>query len=415
MAAIDSLQNDLLSLIGNLVRRAEDFLQKLGAAERAPSGRPSHFASLLDTPADAIGLYDARGDLARVNQALIDLFGLDRDPAYFSRPLIQRARALRIRDWQTGRRLALEELPPMRALRGEWLAGSTAMDLRACTLDGCELDVIGSAAPLQDADGGIVGAVAVCRDITSRRELEHERITMMDLVAHDLRQPLNKVQLASHLMRQELARGKALRRAEMQVFLDYTDAGIEQLNRMIEDLREVAGVESGQLDVVLVPIDLADIAHEVASTAALVAGRPLIVEAPKQPVIANADRGRIAQVLTNLLTNAFTYSPPLAPVYLRLRRTHGQARFEVRDKGPGIPKEAQPHIFERFYRVRDRQTQPSAEGGLGLGLYICRHYIHGHGGEIGVTSRVGRGSTLWFTLPLAEKPSSKAAKPAVSA
>jgi signal transduction histidine kinase len=109
---------------------------------------------------------------------------------------------------------------------------------------------------------------------------------------------------------------------------------------------------------------------------------------------------RIAQVLTNLLTNAYKYSPANAAVWLRLRRSRGEVRVEVTDEGPGIPPEEQPYIFERFYRVPGIKAQQGAGGGLGLGLYLCFHLVQSHGGRIGVDSEVGRGSTFWFTLPL---------------
>jgi signal transduction histidine kinase len=129
-------------------------------------------------------------------------------------------------------------------------------------------------------------------------------------------------------------------------------------------------------------------------------GTMIHIQAPKRRVMAVVDRMRIAQVLTNLLTNAYKYSPANTAVRLRLQRRRGEARVEVHDEGPGIPLEAQAHLFERFYHVPGIKAQQGAGSGLGLGLYLCFRLLQLHGGRIGVESMVGRGSTFWFTLPL---------------
>ena len=151
----------------------------------------------------------------------------------------------------------------------------------------------------------------------------------------------------------------------------------------------------------------------------------LHVNLPNEPVMVEADRDRIAQVLANLLSNADKYSPVDRPITLTLRLEHSasldrdianagdadiavspgvgawQARVLVQDEGPGIPKEEQEHIWDRFHRVRGIHAQSSGGAGLGLGLYISRQIIEQHGGTIGVDSTPGKGSTFWFTLPQA--------------
>jgi NtrC-family two-component system sensor histidine kinase KinB len=120
----------------------------------------------------------------------------------------------------------------------------------------------------------------------------------------------------------------------------------------------------------------------------------LSVEEPPAPIEIRADADRIAVVLANLLANAVRHTPPGGSVVARLRGTGDGARFEVQDTGEGIPPQYQDRIFDRFFQV------PGAHrGGVGLGLYISREVVRAHGGEMGATSRVGEGSTFWFTLP----------------
>src|SRR5262249_4192078 len=107
-----------------------------------------------------------------------------------------------------------------------------------------------------------------------------------------------------------------------------------------------------------------------------------------------ADPERVALVLSNLVSNAVRHTPAGGQITLRARPTNGWVRFEVSDTGAGIAAEYQTHLFEKFFRV----PGTSADG-AGLGLFIAKEIVEGHGGEIGVKSEEGRGSTFWFTLP----------------
>jgi signal transduction histidine kinase len=120
-------------------------------------------------------------------------------------------------------------------------------------------------------------------------------------------------------------------------------------------------------------------------------------ESVEEPLVLG-DRGRLAQVLVNLLENALKYSPMGGPVRVTLTRAGPEVLVSVSDSGIGIPADQQAHLFERFFRARNAPI--SGFGGLGLGLYICRHIVERHGGRIWVESEVGHGSTFRFTLPV---------------
>jgi signal transduction histidine kinase len=120
------------------------------------------------------------------------------------------------------------------------------------------------------------------------------------------------------------------------------------------------------------------------------------------------DAKRVKQVLGNLLSNALKYSAPERPVALRLRRAAGEAIIEVRDEGPGIPPDAIPHLFERFYRVPGIDVRSGSQTGLGLGLFLSQAIVLRHGGRIDVDTEVGRGSTFSVALPLAEEATERA-------
>jgi signal transduction histidine kinase len=119
------------------------------------------------------------------------------------------------------------------------------------------------------------------------------------------------------------------------------------------------------------------------------------------PVVADADR--IGQVVTNYVTNALKYSPDDQPVVIRVARCGTHADVSVEDHGPGLPALEQARVWERFYQAEGPRVHSSGPGaGLGLGLHICKTIIELHGGAVGVDSAVGKGSTFWFTLPVAD-------------
>ncbi len=369
--------------------------------ERELAARASQIEGMFKAMRDGVTVTDLQGRILLSNPAFHRLFAIDRDPDYLSRLPEERAALVRMSDPASGRLLSADELPIMRAIHGVVLADSGAIDVHAWALDGRELDLNVSAAPFHDDREQIVGGLTVYRDVTRRRQLERERVNMVNMVSHELKHPLNIQQLAGGLIRSYFEHDEAPKQQALVETLDMLDTGVTQMGRLVSDLVEAAALETGQLALSLAPTDVAELARRVSDEQRLVAGRSLDVDTPKRQVMANVDAMRITQVLVNLLTNAFKYSPAGSPVRLRLRRAHGQARFEVRDAGPGIPYEAQQRIFERFYRVSGIKVQQGAGMGLGLGLYICRQLVELHGGRLDVDSQVGRGATFWFTLPLA--------------
>jgi signal transduction histidine kinase len=134
----------------------------------------------------------------------------------------------------------------------------------------------------------------------------------------------------------------------------------------------------------------------------IVPTRTIHLETPQEKhMCVYADADRLVQVVTNYLTNALKYSPADRPVEVCLHTDGLIAQVSVRDEGPGLPPTEHERIWKRFYRVPGMDVQSGSGGGLGVGLHLCRMIIELHGGQVGVDSRPGEGSTFWFTLPLA--------------
>jgi signal transduction histidine kinase len=176
------------------------------------------------------------------------------------------------------------------------------------------------------------------------------------------------------------------------------------LNGLVDDLRTLALADAGQLKLNLTPTDPAVLVHSVVAQFAPQAEAKHIrlraEVAPNLPSL-SLDSQRIAQVLGNLLGNALRHTPTGGRVECRVTADTPAPRevtFTISDTGSGIPSDALPHLFERFYRV-DR-SRSRADGGTGLGLAIAKQLVEAHGGRIGVTSAPGQGTQVTFTLPV---------------
>jgi signal transduction histidine kinase len=245
----------------------------------------------------------------------------------------------------------------------------------------------------------LFNAIAVLL-VRTRREREHHlalnrlREELLYSVAHELRAPLAVLENALDI----LAEGYAdLPADEFAKLMGSAQRTAGRLRTLMEDLLSAGSIQAGHFRVELRPVELREIVSEAVDGVQPTLserGQRLETDLP-DGIVVKADRRYARQVLANLIGNASRYGPPGSAIRVRAENASGQVRVAVDDTGPGIPKEEQSRLFERFYRSR-------AEGpGIGLGLAIAKGIVEAHGGRIGVDSEPGAGTSVWFTLPAA--------------
>lgn len=233
-------------------------------------------------------------------------------------------------------------------------------------------------------------------EVGALRELNRVKSEFVARASHELRTPLAGIKRLAEILARDDLKIDAPTQREFLLEINHSS---DRLARIVEELLTLARIEAGRLETRREPVEVEEIiAHVVTQFRKQFPERAIDIDVPRELPPVSADAERLGDVLTNLLSNALKYSGPKQPVVVRAERQNGQIHIAVRDQGIGIPADAQPRIFERFYRVDNALTR--RVGGAGLGLYICKSYVEAMGGSMRFQSELGRGSTFEFNLPL---------------
>jgi PAS domain S-box-containing protein len=345
--------------------------------------------SIVDSVVEALLLVAPDQRLVRVNHQFEGLFGLAASQV-------------------TGRRL--DELQPMvkrvfadpAALAARVSAAAEDSDARFTETfvqkwpQERQLELVST--PVR-SDGVYQGRLYGFRDVTQERELDRMKTEFVSQVSHELRTPLTAIKGFTDMILDGDA-GEV--NEEQEEYLKIVKGNVDRLVSLINDLLDVARIESGRIKLNVEPLDLSEIIELVVATL-----RPLIEDkdqtitvelAPHLPM-ARGDHDRVLQVLTNLVSNAYKYTPAGGAIRVEASAAGDLVRVAVHDTGIGIAPEDLARLFTRFYRVDSSLTREI--GGTGLGLSIVKSIVELHGGSVSVESTSGAGSTFAFTLPVA--------------
>ncbi len=223
-----------------------------------------------------------------------------------------------------------------------------------------------------------------------------KREELLAIVSHDLRTPISAVLLNTDLLLAECAGEEG---SPERKHLEAIKHSAKRLGRMVGDLLDLSSIDSGHLSLELERLQMAAMVME-----ALEMLRPLAMEKSQQldvqlagedcPVL--CDRGRVVQVLSNLVGNSIKFTPPEGAIAVRSERRGSEVRVSVSDTGPGMTPAVLSHVFDPYWTAPD-----AASPGLGLGLFIAKSIVEAHGGRIWAETQRGVGSTFYFSLPAA--------------
>ena len=258
---------------------------------------------------------------------------------------------------------------------------------------------------LEQKSGELQAATAELKAANVRlQELDRMKDEFVSTVSHELRTPLTSIRAFSEILHANLD----LPRGQRQEFLAIVVKETERLTRLINDLLDIAKIESGRMEWHVAPHDLRDLVSEAAASVSQLMrehGVTLVQHMPAQAATALVDRDRVQQVIINLLSNACKFCPEQAGrVEARLEHIDGGLRLTVRDNGQGIPAEHLERVFDKFHQLDGGDS--GTEKGTGLGLAICRGIVEHHGGRIWAESFSDLGATFVCEIPAGNQPGS---------
>ena len=332
-------------------------------------------------------------------------------PVSFNREAVRILEALRIPDRPMedllelmtvrradGREISLQELPFAQFLS----IGDTvrAEDIVLSVPDGRSITILANVTPIRSEGGDVVSVVATMQDLTALQELERLRAEFLAMVSHELRAPLTSIKGSAATV---LGSPSTLGSTEMIQFFNIIDRQADHMSGLINNLLDMARIETGSLSVRPEPVAVATLMDQARDTFLSGGGNHTIrVDLPSDLPWVIADPLRMVQVLGNLLSNAARHSPATAPITMIASHEDYHVAVSVADEGAGLPPERLPYLFRKFSRLEGAERGAVA-GGSGLGLAICKGIVQAHGGRIWAESDgPGLGARFTFTIPVVE-------------
>jgi two-component system, NtrC family, sensor histidine kinase KinB len=363
-------------------------LREQGRAE-AEALQRAQLSALLGNLSEGVAVVEPGGRIVVLNDAARTILGFWGDEHTLGALHLLDARDVE------GRQLNPDQRPLMRALAGEQFVDYEIVRVRG---DGEQRSVMSTGTCVKDADGNVVLAIVVFRDVTDLRRLESLRDEHLSLVSHDLRNPLNALMMSVALLKRQDAGAGPLTSAGRLSGLERAERSVKRMSSMLEELAETTQLESHGPALGDHTCELREVVASAVDGMDDTSSHRITIDTDSAVTYAVlGDAARLERVVVNLLTNALKYSSADAPVVVRLKNEGKFAVVEVVDRGIGIGPESRGRLFERYFRTQ--RGMDSAQG-LGLGLYISRLIVEAHGGHITVASELDKGSTFSMLMPL---------------
>lgn len=396
VGTLATVLNQLIEWVGNRTKSLENSRDTL---EKRVQERTQELNAIIDSLGNGLIVSDPKGRIIRANPAIREMFQLKETMI----------------DGQLVKDLFEEVVTQLIEQNQAHPEKSLSADL---TLPDNRIGQVTATAIISEeitADHRIkaAGTVLLIRDVTTEKAVDQMKTDFISTVSHELRTPLTSVlgfakiiqkKLETILLPAVVSEDKKIHRASRQVKenLNIIISEGERLTSLINDVLDIAKIESGKVEWNMEAISLKSVVEQaIAATSVLAQNNNIILKAdidPDLPTIV-ADQGRLIQVVINLISNAVKFTRE-GSVICQVKRTEDELRINVIDTGMGIREEDQPKVFEKFKQVGEIMTDKPQ--GTGLGLPICKQIVEHHGGRIWVESQIDVGSTFSVALPLRE-------------
>jgi PAS domain S-box-containing protein len=386
--AVQSRERELAAALDD----SRDMAAVTAESRRRVEAAHADLLATIETVPAALMIFNADGSVRLRNRAATDVFGIEpQNPQ------------LRDNYWGRFKRVAkdgslipADQWVSARALRGETVQNQ---ELEIHHPDGRVFPILASGAPLRNELGHIAGAVVAFQDIGRMRDIDRMKDEFVSIVSHELRTPLTSIRGSVQLV---LDVPGSVPDPEHQQLLQIALNNCERLVRIINDILDVAKIESGNITLHKKPCQVAEIvrqAVQVVDGPARVANVMLDVKIPASLRPVMVDQDRIVQALINLLSNAVKFAPAGTTVAVTVIGSERTITISVADQGEGIAPENLNRLFRKFQQVDSSSSRK--KGGTGLGLAITKALVEQHGGKISVASELNKGTRFSFTLPVA--------------
>lgn len=357
-------------------------------------------ASIVETAGDAILTFNLDHEIATWNKGAEMIYGYSSDEAKGMSFLVL------FRD---------PDKDEIRELTGKVNQEQVTIFKEMIHLDknGKHIEVYLSLSPIWNKKGNVSCYSVIAKDITEikkkeqqlfisqleiqkRKELEIKKDEFIGIASHELKTPLTSVKAYIQLLERQIM-NHSLKESQVLPYLSKSKTYIKRLELLVNDLLDVSKIQAGKMVYNMKPFDVDEMLKEAIDFIRPLSEKHHIVIAEKANTTVVADKLKIEEVITNFLTNAIKYSPDNKDIIVSAQANGNDLTVSVTDQGIGISKQNIPHLFERYYRVKDNTFRFT---GLGIGLFISKVIIDAHNGTIDVDSEPGKGSKFSFTIPV---------------